>query len=298
MTENVWTPVPLLSWRDLYSLPNFERDPLPPEIVKLGRLAQPYHMPENEELRPCGIQSCKQPHRHGWLILLSDGRKSNAGRCCGESVFGVAWNEQVRSYSLVRRAHTKAEALARRRAEARLAAQQPITAIGAEFDDARAMQASYFAFPEKLRDSLAARAQSSDDVLHDYRAPTAFEVGEAKEKKRPVPTKVKYVVGRLRGLGALRMSNFLDSTIARAAECARELELLANAPSTTADQLSEQLRRLRDANAAIARVPALWGSFFDADNLANLKYLQACSDLKIRAVRLQPGPEFHVAFLN
>lgn len=290
-----WSYVPLAGWKDLYGLPDFHQEPIDPELVKTGKAVQPYDMPLDAGERPCGIKGCSEGHRHGWLILLPDGSKSNVGRDCGLKVFGVAWNSQMNAARATQRAYSKREALMRNRELARTAAEEPIIAVGPAFDRARAMETAFDALPATIRDSLLARAQDNDTVIKDYRAPNTREIAEAKEKGLRPPDQVTYEVGKFRGLAALRPSGRVDGALSMVRSKSEALALLAASDDATADQISAAIRELRKSREALERVPRMWETFFDPHNIANFSYLQASRKLGYASVRL--GPDATIEFV-
>lgn len=69
-------------------------DSIDPSTVGLSRVIQPYFLRSNMR---CGLTTCHQEHREGYLVELSDGRLSNIGHICGSSPenFGESFSAGV-----------------------------------------------------------------------------------------------------------------------------------------------------------------------------------------------------------
>lgn len=74
---------------------------------------------------PCGLKSCRQPHRHGYLVLTDDGKETNIGRHCGKTHFG----EEVFSTA-------RAEYVRRREREELVARAKQLQSVAGEIDAA------------------------------------------------------------------------------------------------------------------------------------------------------------------
>lgn len=46
---------------------------------------------------PCGLKSCRQPHKHGFLVITEDGAETNIGQRCGKTHFGEEVFSRARS---------------------------------------------------------------------------------------------------------------------------------------------------------------------------------------------------------
>ena len=80
--------------RDLLNLPNFVEF-IDPIARPLRRIVTPYFL---DFEYPCGLKSCRQPHREGYLVELVDGSLTNVGRICGGH-FGDAFAIEELRYS-------------------------------------------------------------------------------------------------------------------------------------------------------------------------------------------------------
>lgn len=80
--------------RDLLNLPNFVEF-VDPVARPLRKIVTPYYL---DFEYPCGLKSCRQPHREGYLVELADGTLTNVGRICGGH-FGDAFAIEELRYS-------------------------------------------------------------------------------------------------------------------------------------------------------------------------------------------------------
>lgn len=77
------------TWEELAELPGFEVD-VNPNAVQLHDVIGTYAFPE---FVPCGLSTCHQPHKKGYVAITKDGRKTNIGKDCGTTHFGVNFRD-------------------------------------------------------------------------------------------------------------------------------------------------------------------------------------------------------------
>jgi len=80
--------------QDLRNQPRFQAS-VDPALHPLSRILTGYHL--NEEF-PCGLKSCHQPHKEGYLVELEDGHLTNVGWKCGDA-FGDRFNAERTRYA-------------------------------------------------------------------------------------------------------------------------------------------------------------------------------------------------------
>ena len=72
-------------WDDIESRAGFT-PVLDPKAIKLREIIGRYSFPFEI---PCGLSNCRTPHKHGFLVVATDGRETNLGRICGKREFGT-----------------------------------------------------------------------------------------------------------------------------------------------------------------------------------------------------------------
>lgn len=80
--------------QDLQRLENYLPS-IDPKTQPLRRIVTHYYL---NELFPCGLKDCHQPHKEGYLVELEDGYYSNVGWKCGEH-FGEKFATERRRYA-------------------------------------------------------------------------------------------------------------------------------------------------------------------------------------------------------
>lgn len=72
------------SYDELKARPDF-REPLDHHAFALKSVLADYHFAAEV---PCGLKRCRQPHKHGYLVLTDGGHETNIGQRCGKTHFG------------------------------------------------------------------------------------------------------------------------------------------------------------------------------------------------------------------
>lgn len=289
-----WTIRKVGSWSELEGLPGFRQEPVSVALMVAGELVQDYDMPIAGGMKPCGIVSCSTPHRKGYIVRLADGTVSHIGNKCGKRWFDADWSQQLSRYRERRNAAARTLALQDAREHALSVARQPLRISETALRAALSMKAAYDALPSALRDSLQARASGGDTTLLAHRPPNLREIGEAKEKKKPIPVSVLHPVGKLKGLAALRPSNHPDAIMARLASKAQALELQSTRTDVRAEDLRESARSLEASRGDFEVTLRQWAAFFEPDNLAQLVHLRVVQEMGVGAVRVDGPPSYTV----
>ncbi|PLR50763.1 hypothetical protein CYR40_00140 [Chimaeribacter arupi] len=105
------------SWKDIIERPHFRSD-INPASKTLRKIIGSYHFPENVA---CGLTTCHQPHKRGYIVMTKEGFETNIGKDCGKSYFSVdfvdmktRFNKDVKIYQQrenVKRMQNKASEL-------------------------------------------------------------------------------------------------------------------------------------------------------------------------------------------
>jgi hypothetical protein len=119
-----------------------------PPGASLNRIVDEYKLAD--EALKCGLPSCRQPHKQGYIVELSDGRQARVGHICGKQRFGNGWREKVAEH----RRDRKRQAFRRRVA--------PMDALAREALDALASWNS----PIRQLDDFARELRQFDDLLY------------------------------------------------------------------------------------------------------------------------------------
>ena len=285
-----------LSWAELFAIPNFDRGPIAPSVMTTGRLVQAYHMDQKQGKQPCGMD-CQTPHYFGYLVELPDGRISNVGHNCGKKHFGAQWTVQTGNVRARAKAVASATAVRERRAEALLALKETPGISAAELERGRAMLAAFEALPKLVKEKLETRARENDGVLHKQRPPSAVELAEAAKNKTHAPMVAVYAA-KLVGLRGIHPQKRFDVQLDRIQGRRSALETALARESASADELSAEIRQLREANAAPAVALEELRQFFSESNLANLRYLEFRGVWSYRHVECAGAPTFRVRLVE
>ncbi len=81
--------IEISSWQDIIDRPHF-RSNINPTSVDLKEIIGSYQFPEDV---PCGLTTCHQPHKRGYIVVTKDGLETNIGKDCGKSYFSVDFIE-------------------------------------------------------------------------------------------------------------------------------------------------------------------------------------------------------------
>lgn len=73
------------SWQDIIDRPHFRND-INPADVTLREIIGSYHFSEDVA---CGLTTCHQPHKRGYIVMTKEGFETNIGKDCGKSYFSV-----------------------------------------------------------------------------------------------------------------------------------------------------------------------------------------------------------------
>ncbi|MFW2120828.1 hypothetical protein [Enterobacter cloacae complex sp.6730051] len=81
--------IEISSWRDIVERPHF-RSNINPTNVDLKEIIGSYQFPEDV---PCGLTTCHQPHKRGYIVVTKEGYETNIGKDCGKNYFSVDFVE-------------------------------------------------------------------------------------------------------------------------------------------------------------------------------------------------------------
>lgn len=86
--------VKIEKWEDIEALPNFQIN-LNPSDHKLESIIGRYIF--KEKIR-CGLSNCHAPHNKGYIVKTKEGSKTNIGKDCGKTYFGVDFETLSNKY--------------------------------------------------------------------------------------------------------------------------------------------------------------------------------------------------------
>lgn len=81
--------IEISSWHDIVERPHF-RSNINPTNVDLKEIIGSYQFPEDV---PCGLTTCHQPHKRGYIVVTKEGYETNIGKDCGKNYFSVDFVE-------------------------------------------------------------------------------------------------------------------------------------------------------------------------------------------------------------
>lgn len=269
------------TWEELHALEGFRLEPVAPEVMQTGAVVGQYDM-KSEEMQACGILSCGQPHRHGFIIELPDQSLSNVGKICGQSRLSAKWDGMLSSFKAARKKYSETEAL---RIEKETADGLMINASERPKELARVLKMleAFDGLPASLRLQLANRASQNDGVIFRERAPTQKEINQAKFHHEPIPHVKREIVAVLDDIKAVAAHSRADyvhqEKIPRALAA---LRASCDDATSTAESINQCCKSLQSAlellNTAIDRACR----FFDPANIGRLGHL--ANDAKVTLV--------------
>lgn len=161
--------------QDLRDLPNY-LESVDPHTQPLSKIITGYYL--NEEY-PCGLKSCHQPHRDGFLVELEDGNVTNVGWKCGER-FGDKFSVERTRYA-EREMRPKAIRIVQDTIPKLHGMRQEMTHLATEADRlSQCKQGMRSLFPKLYRE-LERRAHSGNDRIAEQVERTKKEVDDLYE---------------------------------------------------------------------------------------------------------------------
>ncbi len=261
-------------WDELAALPGFRPEQVSVEDMRKGNVVGQYSM-KGSDLRPCGIASCSQPHKHGFIVELADQTLSNVGRICGKHKLGVEFNQMLVRYRATRKAMAKAQAAGVVRDEA-MAAVADAQMMPPMLQAAKALLGSLDSLTPRMRAVLERRAASGDSQITRLRDPTSEEVKKAKFLGDPRPTTVSEVVATIDEIRAVAPNNRVDFIAEKRIPLAIEqLTAMVADALTDSDAIALKTRVLRETRDLLDRSIERTTRFFSPGNVAKLGYLES-----------------------
>lgn len=282
------------TWEELAALPGFRSEQVRVEDMRRGQVVGQYSM-KGTEMRPCGIASCSQPHKHGFIVELPDGALSNVGKVCGKNKLGVSFDQMLARYRATRKASAKAQATIAARDEARAAIAE-VLRMPTGLQAARALLNTLDSLPSRLKAVLERRATAGDGQIVRRRNPTAEEIRKAKFMGEPRPTAVSEVITNISEIKAVmpvKRADFVAEK--RIPQAVEQLEALLADPTATADMIAAKVRVLRDTRNLLDRSIERAARFFTPGNVAKLGYLEDVDAPARVAFSVGPPPRLTVA---
>ena len=275
------------TWDELTTLPGFRSEQVRVDDMRRGNVVGQYSM-KGSDMRPCGIASCSQPHKHGFIVELSDGTLSNVGRRCGKTKLGVECNRMLVRFRAIRKAAAKAQAAVGARDEARVAIAQALT-MHPELQAAKALLNTLDSLTPRMKAALDRRAAEGDSQIVRWRAPTHEEVKKAKFMGAPTPTTVRETVANIDEIRAVAPNSRADFIAdKRIPQAVAELAAMVADASTDTDVIAAKARALRGTRDLLDRSIERAVRFFVPGNVAKLGYLEDLNSP--RRVEFDVGP--------
>jgi hypothetical protein len=241
-------------WDDIESRPGFT--PMAdPKTIKLKEIIGRYIFPFDI---PCGLSNCRTPHKHGFLVVATDGRETNIGRDCGKREFGTDFRSLSRVFVAAERAQRNREFLSELRNRLPAVAAE-VTAFkagehGAGWVNTRINQLTgkSGSLPQPIVNAVRQVVRRGDGALMTQRTATKEEreaLAAAAEvtgldRRNRISDFVEVQVGQLEGFAALAPGNVLRDILA-----AIEPFLSALADADIDSLPDKQLRELSKAGA-------------------------------------------------
>lgn len=262
------------TWDELTKLQGFRTEQVPVDDMRHGNVVGQYSM-KGSDLRPCGIASCSQPHKHGFIVELTDGTLSNVGRVCGKNKLGVAFNQMLARYRTTRKAAAKAKAGQAVRDEARAIIAEALT-MPAELQATKALLGALDSLPPRLRNILERRAASGDNQIWRLRDPTEDEIKKAKFRGDSRPRTVRELIANIDEIRAVAPVTRVDFIAEkRLLQAVGQLTSTIDDPEADSDSVAAKTRILRETRELLDRSIERTKQFFTPGNIAKLGYLES-----------------------
>ena len=161
------------TWDDVTAIPGFT-DRVDHKAHKLVAIIGRYVLPEPVQ---CGLASCRQSHRKGFVVSIAGGRVTNIGKDCGKTHFGVDFVEMSRAFERDDRNRQRREDLQEFKSKIPML-RASITALrddGGGDNIYKRCHKARAAFPEPIRDALSSMIRQRDGRLIVTRRETQEE---------------------------------------------------------------------------------------------------------------------------
>lgn len=275
------------TWGELEALPGFRTEQVAADVMRRGAVVGQYSM-NGGDLRPCGIASCSQPHKHGFIVELPDGTLSHVGKICGKNKLGVAFNQMLVRFRKTRKAAAKAQAASKVRDEARDTIAEALV-MPSGLPATKALLDTLNSLTPGMRASLERRAATNDSQIVRMRDPTREEVNRAKFMHDRIPTTVSETIASIDEIKAVAPNSRADVVAEqRIPRLAAELSAMVADLSVDADSIASKIRTLRDARNLLDRSIERAARFFVPGNVAKLGFLEDVN--APRRVTFDAGP--------
>ena len=261
------------TWDELAALPGFLSEQVPVDKMRRGNVVGQYSM-KGSDMRPCGIASCSQPHKHGFIVELVDGTLSHVGRICGKHKLGVEFNQMLVRFRATRKAAAKAHAATAIREEAKAAIAEALK-MPSELQAAKALLSTLDSLPPKMKAVLERRAAAGDSQIIRWRDPTPEEVKKAKFMGNPSPTTVSQVIANIDEIRAVAPNSRADFIAEkRIPQAVAQLTAMTTDAATDADAIAAKIQVLRETRDLLDRSIERIARFFAPANVVKLGYLE------------------------
>jgi hypothetical protein len=272
--------VNVATWHEVLQRPGYNGN-VNPEEVTLKAIIGNYVFPSDV---PCGLSSCHQGHRRGYLVATNSGVVTNLGHVCGKNYFGVDFESMRRVFDREMRIRSYREQLA--------AFKLRIPELLDSIDELRSRERganwvnrgirilmSPDGLPHGIRRMLQVMARTSEDRLFIERAMTERERDiTAQQRRGPDDEKtgerfVREQIGTLAGLQALREDADLRALLIIDLEAGLDRLAAMDVESAEERELSKVSRWVSEVEGKFelaTRIVGAGATLLERDNLAQL----------------------------
>jgi len=295
------------TWQEILQRPGYSGDVNPAEIT-LKAIIGSYVF--GSEV-PCGLSSCHQGHRRGYLVATSTGVVTNLGHVCGKSYFGVDFESMRRAFDREMRIQSYREQLA----AFKLRIPELLESIeelrfrerGADWVNrgAKALLAPG-ELPEQIRSALQTMVRAADDRIFLIREATAREREIVAQQQRDRddekggPRYVREQIGTLAGIQALQADADLREILIIDLEAGLDRLAAMDVDSAQERELSRESRWASEVEGKldrVGRIVAAGAALLERANLTQLLALAgsdreraAAKAVIEKCVASQPAP--------
>ncbi|NWB64069.1 hypothetical protein [Pseudomonas sp. F1002] len=167
-----------------------------------GGIIAPYHL-HGEKIK-CGIQSCRTPHWHGYLISTSDDKETNIGKDCGKNHFKADFSAEMKRHDALYERRLKLNRILDLKKDAPALLSQLIS-LQDHYDHLKSMRFKFRGCLSSAESNrLATKVKSADPTIYEYQARTKeerdayLETNPAARKSGTVPPK-EIPIGEIKG---------------------------------------------------------------------------------------------------
>ena len=273
--------------QDLRDLPNY-LESVAPLAQPLSRIVTGYYLTSEY---PCGLKSCHQPHREGFLVELADGNVTNVGWKCGEG-FGDKFTVERTRYA-ERELRPKAIRNIQSALPKLRGMQQEIMHLAAEADRLSQCKQGMRSLLPKLYRELEHRAHSGNDRVVELVERTKKDIDNLHEMNPGSSReRLRYreeMRGVLPGLGVI--ADNIREVVITAFTAKVEALLLLNVGTLSTEKLLEWERWALHLDDTISRARGTvttGNQLFASESFRLMTYISTVDTERRALVKLSP----------